>query len=213
LSLIKDYDSSDLQKFESLLSITNLASYNESTKDRIVGDNGISILSYAMFSNHEMVRRAAAEAMSNLLPHPRMFDHLRDQNKLKGWVAFVTDYENNYECSRAALGCLAMATQDPIVADELTKVGNVRRMIRNVLECGHLELLHRLLVLLLNLNEHAGKCKEFIVTTGAVSFFEAYVTSYQNEKHKDLGLSDADAKLMEITLNLARELITASKAS
>eukprot|EP00557_Chaetoceros_sp_GSL56_P002905 CAMPEP_0176503760 /NCGR_PEP_ID=MMETSP0200_2-20121128/15547_1 /TAXON_ID=947934 /ORGANISM="Chaetoceros sp., Strain GSL56" /LENGTH=1176 /DNA_ID=CAMNT_0017903097 /DNA_START=57 /DNA_END=3587 /DNA_ORIENTATION=- len=212
LMLVKDYESSDLQKFEALLSITNLASFNESTKDHIVGENGISILSYAMFSNHEMVRRAATEAMSNLIPHPKIFEHLRNQDKLKVWVAFASDYENNFECARAALGCLAMATQDSIVANELAMINSTRSMVMNILECGRLELMHRMLVLLLNLQQHGESCKDLIDTSGAVLFCEGYVSSYQNEKYLDLGFSKNDTKLMEITINLAKEIISASKA-
>lgn len=211
LMLIKDHDSSDLQKFEALLSVTNLASFNESTKDHIVGENGISTLSYAMFSNHEMVRRAATEAMSNLIPHPKMFEHLSNNDNLKVWVAFASDYENNFECARAALGCLAMVTQDSTVANELAMISSSRSMIRNILECGRLELMHRMLVLLLNLLEHGGKCRDLTVATGTMLFCEAYVNSYQNKKYSDLGFSKDDAKLMEITIDLAREIISASK--
>jgi Karyopherin (importin) alpha len=159
LLLVKDHESSDLQKFEALLSITNLASFNHSTKDHIVGENGISILSYAMFSNHDMVRRAATEAMSNLIPHPKLFEYLRNQDKLKVWVAFASDFESNFECSRAALGCLAMVSQDLIVANELTMIDGTRSMIKNTLECGRLELMQRVLVLVLNLQEHGGNAK------------------------------------------------------
>ncbi len=55
IMLVHDHDSSDLQKFEALLSLTNLASFNDNTKQRIVAERGITYLSFAMFSIHEMV--------------------------------------------------------------------------------------------------------------------------------------------------------------
>jgi hypothetical protein len=50
-----DNDSTDLQRFEALLSITNVASTGEEARNKIVTENGINILNYTMFSEHEMV--------------------------------------------------------------------------------------------------------------------------------------------------------------
>jgi protein unc-45 len=58
IQLIRDNDSTDFQQFEALLAITNLASAGDETKEHIVAEKGISTLSYAMFSDHKMVRRA-----------------------------------------------------------------------------------------------------------------------------------------------------------
>jgi len=212
LMLVRDDESSDLQKFEALLSITNLASFNQNTQQHIVAEKGIPALSYAMFSNHEMVRRAATEAMSNLIPHPKMIEHLRDHEKLKVWVAFASDFEDNFECARAALGCLAMVTQDQLVADALLQTGNTEPMIKAVLESGNLELMHRVLVVVINLMEHGGRCKDMVVSSGTAAFCEAYVNSYQNgQERADLEFSEADIKSMVVTIDLAKEVVLAYK--
>ena len=122
IQLVKDNEATDLQTFESLLSLTNLAGYDDETKQRIVSEKGISVLGYAMFSDHEMVRRAATEAMSNLVPRPDMIEYLRKPEKLKVWVAFASDFDENYECARAALGCLAMVTSNAVITQELCKL-------------------------------------------------------------------------------------------
>ena len=113
IQLIHDHESTDLSRFEALMAITNLASLDEETKNRVVAEKGIARLGYAMFSDHEMVRRAATEAMSNLLPHPEMMKYLADGENIRLWVAFAREFDNNLECARAAIGCLAMASQDP----------------------------------------------------------------------------------------------------
>jgi len=209
--LVRDNDSSDLQTFEALLSLTNLASFNDSTKQHIVAEKGISVLSYAMVSNHELVRKAATEAMSNLIPHPDMIEHLRDHEKLKVWIAFSSDFEDHLECARAALGCLAMVTQDPLIATEFSKASNAETMLKSVLECGNLELMHRVLVIVLNLLENGGKCKELVISTGTVAFCEAYVQTYQTgDKSNELELSQSDLKLMEVTVSIAKEVVLAS---
>lgn len=209
--LVRDHDSSDLQKFEALLSLTNLASFNDSTKQRIVAERGIPILSYAMFSSHEMVQRAATEVMSNLVPNPDMILHLRDPKNLKLWIALGSDFDQDFECARAALGCLAMVTQDPEIALVLSKASNAELMIKSVLECGNLELMYRVLVLILNLMEHGGDSKQLIFSTGTVAFCEAYVQTYKNggDKH-DLDLSQSDAEMMKITVDLAKEIVKVS---
>ncbi len=211
IMLVRDHDSSDLQKFEALLSLTNLVSFNDNTKQHVVAERGISILSYAMFSNHEMVRRAATEAMSNLVPNPDMILHLREHEKLKVWITFASDFEEHFECARAALGCLAMVTQDPQIAAELSKASNAESMIKSVLECGNLELMHRMLIIVLNLMEHGGKSKELIFSTGTVAFCEAYTQTYKNGgETQDLELSQSDEEMMKITVDLAKEVVLAS---
>ena len=95
IQLVRDNDATDLQRFESLLALTNLAGYDDETKQRIISERGISVLSYAMFSDHEMVRRAATEAMSNLVPHPDLIEHMQQPEKLKVWIAFASDFDQN----------------------------------------------------------------------------------------------------------------------
>jgi hypothetical protein len=216
LQLVKDSESSDLQTFEALLSLTNLASLNESTKQRIVSEKGISILSYAMFSDHAMVRRAATECMSNLVPHPSMIEYLSNPDNLKVWVAFGTDYEDgNMECSRAALGCLAMTTQNVDIALAFVQLNNAKTCVKTILECGNLDLMHRILVLILNLVEHGREnktCHEFLSASGTIVFCEAYVSQYAGGRDGDLkmkecNLSSSELQLMNVTLDLAKEIV------
>ena len=71
IELVKDNKSTDLQQFEALLSLTNLGGFDNDLINRIVAERGISVLSYAMFSSNDIVRRAATEAMSNLVAASR----------------------------------------------------------------------------------------------------------------------------------------------
>lgn len=214
ISLVRDTESSDLQRFEALLSLTNLASHSDSTKQRIISEKGIGALSYAMFSSHELVRKAATEAMTNLVPHPQMIEHLREHDNLKVWVAFSCDFDEHLECARAALGCLAMVTQDVIISSEMCRMKLSRGLMKDVLESGNLELMHRLLIIVLNLMEHGGDCLDFVIETGTVTFCGVYAQSYQDgsssSKSSELNLSPADKKLMDISVALAKEVVSAS---
>ena len=210
IELAKDNESTDLQQFEALLSLTNLGGFDDELKNRIVAERGISVLSYAMFSSHEMVRRAATEAMSNLVPHPDVLEHFRQPDKLKLWVAFSSDFEDNFECSRAALGCLAMVSQDSEIALQLAMAKHTPDMMKEVLECGNLELMHRLLVILLNFVEQGGKCKEIIISTGSLAFCGAYVQSYHDGgRSKGVEFGPEEQGLFKTTVDLSKEVVRA----
>lgn len=206
IQLIRDIKASDLQHFEALMALTNVASSGEDAKNRIVTERGIPCLHFAMFSDHEMVRRAATEAMCNLVPHKAMMDHLADTDNLKLWLAFAVDYEENYECARAAAGCLAMASQDEIIAEEFVKLENFRKHTTTLLESGRLEIMHRTFALVHSLVLHGGAIKEKIITEGFVEFCKAYI-ELQQHTGGDLDFSEQEKQLLPITVDLATQIV------
>ncbi|MEL7342094.1 MAG: hypothetical protein AAGM67_16550, partial [Bacteroidota bacterium] len=180
--LVRDIKASDLQQFEALLAATNLASSGEDAQNRIVSEKGIGAFHYAMFSDHHLVRRAATEAMCNLVPHKAMMDHLHETEHLRLWTGFASDYEENYECARAAAGCLAMATQDEAIALEVASLEKFKDNMMAVMECGRLEIMHRALAIIMNLVAHGGESKEKTIEAGFVTFCRAYVESFKNNE-------------------------------
>lgn len=77
--------------------------------------------SVLQFSDHELVRRASTEALCNLLPHPKMVDHLKVVDNLKLWAAFAQLGMEDPPTAAAALGCLAMAVRDPEVKEQVNE--------------------------------------------------------------------------------------------
>ena len=190
------------------MSLTNLAGFDDETKNRVVAQGGIHVLSYAMFSDHEMVRQAATEAMCNMVPHPEFMQYLTKEENIRVWVAFSMDYEINFGCARAAIGDLAMAVPDPEVANALVKSQKIGEMVCTLLECGQLQLMHRSLALIVGLIEHGEKCRGAIVASGVGPFCEAYLTSYSDEKKTmdDFNFSPEDRGSLAETLSLAKEV-------
>jgi hypothetical protein len=209
LKLVKDSDALDLQHFEALMALTNLAGFDDETKNRIVKQEGIPILSYAMFSDHEMVRQAATEAMCNMVPHPEFMQYLTQEENIRVWVAFSMDYEENFGCARAAIGGLAMAVPDPEVANALVNSQKFGEMVRSLLECGQLQLMHRSLALIAGLIEHGGRCREALVASGVGPFCEAYLTTYsdENKTMDDFKFSPEDRGSLAATLSLAKDVV------
>lgn len=207
IQLIRDSDASDLQHFEALLAVTNLAASGNDAKEKIVSEKGVSTLNYAMFSDHEMVRRAGTEALCNLVPHPAMIKHLADPENLRLWLAFAADHESNFECARAASGCLAMSTDNTGIAIALVGLKSFKESITTLLESGNLELMHRVLAVIQNLLDHGGECKEKVVAAGLVIFCRAYVDSYHDGSlASDLGFSPEQQGLMSVTVDLAKAI-------
>mmetsp|Transcript_65295 Transcript_65295/g.131321 ORF Transcript_65295/g.131321 Transcript_65295/m.131321 type:complete len:993 (+) Transcript_65295:77-3055(+) len=144
LQLCKDHKASDLTHFEALMGLTNVASYSEETKARIAAEKGVRTLEYMQFSDHELVRRAATECMTNLMPHKCMVEHLRSEDKLKLWCAFAEDFEADMPTARAAAGTLAMAAG--IADEELHQAVLQSRAFEvwvTLLKSGSPELAHR----------------------------------------------------------------------
>jgi protein unc-45 len=209
IQLIRDIKANDLQHFEALMALTNIASSGEDANNRIVTERGIPCLHFAMFSDHEMVRRAATEAMCNLVPHKAMMDHLAQPDNLKLWLAFAVDYEDNYDCARAAAGCLAMATQDEIIAEEFVKLDNFRKHTTALLESGRLELMHRTFALVHSLVQHGGKIKERAISEGLVDFCRAYI-ELQQHSGGDLEFSEQEKQILPVTVDIAKQIVKAS---
>ncbi|KAL3917463.1 MAG: hypothetical protein SGILL_004703, partial [Bacillariaceae sp.] len=189
IQLVRQTDSNDLQKFEALLSLTNLASMGDSTKNKIVTEKGLSSLKYAMFSDHPLVKKAATECMCNLVGNEKFMDMLKDPEELRLWLALASDYEDHFECARAAAGCIAMATGDPEVAKTLIEIPVFKERMDACLESGSFEIIHRTMVTILNMVEHGEELKEAAKSNGLDAFCQAYVDSYHDgSKIKELGL-------------------------
>ena len=113
----KHVKATDLAVFEQLLALTNLLSLGATARRRVAVEKGIHALEYLQFSDHPEVKRAATEALCNMVPDRSMIKHLSRSDKMKLWLALCHDgVENDARLASAAVGCLAMACSDVDVA-------------------------------------------------------------------------------------------------
>ena len=113
LWLCKYGRSTNLQQFEALMALTNLASCGDAIKNSITTHNkGIPIIQSLQYSDHLLVRRAATEAICNLALQPEAQRNFRNKDKLKIWLALADDYEADLATARASAGALALAAAD-----------------------------------------------------------------------------------------------------
>ncbi len=208
IQLVREIDSSDLQTFEALLSLTNLVSMGDNTKNKLASEKGIAAVKYAMFSDHPLVKKAAAECLCNMVGNEQFMTLLQDVDELRLWLALAADYEDHFECARAAAGCLAMATGDPTIANSMIKISTFKERMDTCMGSGSLEIIHRIFVVILNLVEHGGDTKEAAVDNGLVAFCNAYIDSYHDgEKIMELGLEDHQLPAFNTTVELAKEVV------
>ncbi|GKZ01195.1 hypothetical protein MPSEU_001070900 [Mayamaea pseudoterrestris] len=205
LQLVRDIHGSDLQHFEALMALTNIAGSGDDAKNRIVIEKGIGPLHYLMFSDHEMVQQAATEALSNLIPHEAMMEHLKVPDNLRLWLAFAEDYEGRYECSRAAAGALAMATQDSEIARVLVDLAKFDESMTSMLQSGRLEIMHRVFVLLNNLVRQGGPCLTKAETSGSVAFVKAFLDEFH--LGSDLDFPPEEKALLPVIVNLGKDIV------
>lgn len=209
LQLIRDIHATDLQCFEALMAITNIAGSGEDARNRIIGENGIGPLHYCMFSDHEMVQQAATEAMCNLITHQAMLEHLKVSDHMRLWLAFAEDYEGRYECARAAAGGLAMATQDPEIAAALVALPKFGDSLDSMLGSGRLEIMHRSFVLLFNLIRHGGASKKKAEECGLIAFVKLFVEKYH--QGADLDFPPQEKALLPVVLDIAKDIVRAAE--
>lgn len=214
IQLVRDIGSSDLQKFEALLSLTNIAASGDDTKNKIAAEGGIAAIKFAMFADHEMVKQSATECLCNMVPNEKFMATLRDVDELRLWLALADDFDENYLVARAAAGCLAMATGDPEVANTLVSIKKFKERMDSILESGSLEIMHRMLVVVQNLAEHGGELREKAIGHGLIAFAEAYADSYHDgTKAAELEFQEGDLAALNATVEVAKSIVRLCQSS
>uniref|UniRef100_A0ABM0M1E0 Protein unc-45 homolog B n=1 Tax=Saccoglossus kowalevskii TaxID=10224 RepID=A0ABM0M1E0_SACKO len=110
-----------LQNFESLMALTNLAQVSDSVRNRIVKEKGIPAIENYLFEDHDMIRRAAAECMCNLIVNEEVFEsHLRENDKVK--LLTVLCGMEDPDLVQACAGTLAILSHNEIACKKITAV-------------------------------------------------------------------------------------------
>ncbi|XP_055614210.1 protein unc-45 homolog B [Uranotaenia lowii] len=98
-----------LENFEALMALCNLASMNESTRQRIIKEQGISKIEAYMAEDHLMLQRAATQCMCNMVQAPDVVKMHEKENDRVKFLALLTQEEDE-DTALAATGALAYLT-------------------------------------------------------------------------------------------------------
>ena len=138
-----------LAQFEALLALTNIAGTSDAVRVHILSLDGLKQFEVMLFCDHVMVRRAAIEAICNMVFLQRVFDMYVEEassadsrtSKLR-MVTALCDSED-FETRRAASGCLAILSSTVSGAKAVSKQNRVVEILGELLESGKVELVHR----------------------------------------------------------------------
>ncbi|XP_029718646.1 protein unc-45 homolog B isoform X1 [Aedes albopictus] len=102
-------DCSSLENFEALMALCNLASMNESTRQRIIKEQGISKIETYMTEDHMMLQRASTQVMCNMVQSPDVIKMHEGENDRVKFLVLLT-MEEDEDTAVAASGALAYLT-------------------------------------------------------------------------------------------------------
>lgn len=98
-----------LMNFESLMALCNLASIDEKVREHIFNEKGVSRIESYMYEEHEHLRRAATQCITNLAMSPKMVKlYEGDNDRFK--FLFLLCADEDTETSKAACGAVAIVT-------------------------------------------------------------------------------------------------------
>ncbi|KAJ4367612.1 SWI5-dependent HO expression protein 4 [Neocucurbitaria cava] len=114
-----------LNAFEALLALTNLASLDRATQDHIIRQSFDQVVDDLLLSQNAMIRRAATELLCNLMASPACIQHFADSSTPRSkhrlhLLLAMTDVDDAPTRS-AAGGALAMLLSVDLAVHELLK--------------------------------------------------------------------------------------------
>jgi hypothetical protein len=120
-----------LMQFEACMALTNLCSFSMELKEHVVAHDGIVQFEMLQTHQHNMVRRAATECLSNLVPCDAVFDKFKEKDgKLLDWWMQLSEEDSDFPTARAATGMLAMISCDPEIANAVIERGLIKRVLK-----------------------------------------------------------------------------------
>ena len=163
-----------LQQFEGLMALTNLASLGDEVRRRIFSEGAVVDMEGLMFEEHEMIRRAATEALCNMIPlqevHERFYND--DIERVKLWTLFSG--EDDPALARAASGGLALLSRDTKICQKIMTVTKSREILKELVASNSHDLQYRGMHILANLVEADKEIAAKIIEEDFLEIFSAY---------------------------------------
>ncbi|KAJ3356061.1 hypothetical protein HDU83_001975 [Entophlyctis luteolus] len=216
-----DSEATTLQQFEGLMALTNLASFDDDVRAKIVSGKGVKAMEFLQFSENVMVRRAATEALCNMMLEPSVFESYigasdggksgADEGKLKMMI-MLCDVED-YETRRAASGALAILSASPAACRSIVRNARGLDTILGLLfgeeEGANPELIHRGVEICKNIAAVGGSIAQQLDAVGIVKILRGLVLNpVQEISH---GAIEALQNLQKAGINVLAKAPAAAK--
>ena len=189
-----------LQQFEGLMALTNLAGMNAEVRQRIFKEGGVTLMESLMFEEHELIRRAATEALCNMIQMPEVHERFLndDIERVKLWTLFSG--EEDFELARAASGGLAQLTHDPRVCTKVMQVKSATAILKELLAHEKEALQHRAAYIVANLVDASKEIAQTIVSGDFLEILMALVLTTTTSESVQANANRALNKAVEYGL-------------
>jgi len=183
LSLLS-LDCSALENFEALMALCNLAGLNENIRRRIIKEGGVSKIENYMYEEHELLKRAATQVMTNLIMSPdvvKIYEGKNDRTKLLVLLCSEDDEETNM----AAAGALAILTSSSKKAcRKVFQPETWLEILHHLLVNPSKDLQHRGIVIVCNMMRSCKDVAEKLIATDIMEILMALSTIQEEGKEK-----------------------------
>lgn len=164
-----------LQQFEGLMALTNLAGMGEDAQRRILREGALPLIESLMFEEHDLIRRAATEAMCNMISleevHQRFYGD--DLERVKLLTLFSGEEDEGL--AKAASGGLSQLTHDPKICEQMVGVKHCHQILKELLSHNSKELQLRSMYILANLVGSSKEIATKIIEDDFLELFQAFL--------------------------------------
>ncbi|XP_014245715.1 protein unc-45 homolog B [Cimex lectularius] len=173
LSLLQP-DCNALENFEALLALCNLASMNEAVRNHIIKEGGISKIEAMMYEEHEMIRRAATQVMTNMMTSEKVIKLYEGENDRTKFM-FLLCGEEDEETMKAAAGAMAILTSaSEICCKKIIQVQSWLETLHMILAHENVEIQHRAVVIVNNMISCDRELAEKVIETDIMEILMAF---------------------------------------
>jgi tetratricopeptide (TPR) repeat protein len=173
-----------LENFEALMALCNLAGVSETIRKRIIKEGSVPKIENYMYEQHEMLKRAATQVMTNLMMSPdvvKIYEGNNDRTKLLVLLCSEDDEETNM----AAAGALAILTSASKKAcQKVFQPVSWLEILRQLLANPSNDLQHRGVVIVYNMMRSCRDVAEKLISTDIMEILMALSTMQQEGKEK-----------------------------
>lgn len=190
-----DPECSALENFEALMALCNLASIGDSTRKRILKEGGFTKIETYMYGDHEMLKRASTEVITNLIMCEDAILHFEGNNDRVKYLVILCEDED--EPTRlAASGALAMLTSvSEKACEKILDAKNWLDALHFMLANPNPGMQHRGVTIVLNMIKSTKNVASKIIETDILEILMALTKSdlVQSEQVKKIANSALEA--------------------
>ena len=190
-----DPECSALENFEALVALCNIASLSDSGRKRILKEGGFTKIEHYMYEEHEMLKRASTEVMTNLMMCEETLHFFEEENdRVKYLVVLAIDEDE--ATSMAASGALAILTSASEKAcGKILEAKNWLESLHFLLANPNPGVQHRGVTIICNMIKSGKEVAEKLIETDVMEILMALTKSekIEDQRIKEIAMAALDA--------------------